>query len=408
MEVDKAPTLEFAETLEVRLLPYTPCLAHRHCQIKCVDPEDQMSVDSYFFASFQDSDRALHAIHQTLNERPASELPQVSEDLSSEAQAESDAVEAHKKEESEKSGPLGLKKLGSVLKPLLHRSSDNHDESVKEGGAKTLSIPFLGHKHKQSNDSMETLRMEASQDIPRRVESDDSDGYPPRQTGDPPSGYNQDAKGGWGWMKKPSKIFGTSPTQVTTLGRSPSGASNKIHKSPKVNMSGLTDSPTRLVGARGARTRGESVTEVVESNQHDDDGDSSDDESDDGHNETANRNARWSFSSSTHSERGGYSMMEHSESAHQEHAKTARKFRKVFALGEKEELIERESLVVCKPDIDTDAPSDFPGYLYRVLPVHGRFFVSSNYLCFRSSQLLYKTKVSHLRTPEDQANPMIG
>ena len=38
--------------------------------------------------------------------------------------------------------------------------------------------------------------------------------------------------------------------------------------------------------------------------------------------------------------------------------------------------------------------ADFPGYLYRVLPVSGRFFVSTNYFCFRSSQLLYKTKVS--------------
>jgi sterol 3beta-glucosyltransferase len=31
-----------------------------------------------------------------------------------------------------------------------------------------------------------------------------------------------------------------------------------------------------------------------------------------------------------------------------------------------------------------------------VLPVSGRFFVSTNYFCFRSSQLLYKTKVSRL------------
>jgi len=44
----------------------------------------------------------------------------------------------------------------------------------------------------------------------------------------------------------------------------------------------------------------------------------------------------------------------------------------------------------------TDA--DFPGYLYRVLPVSGRFFVSTNYFCFRSSQLLYKTRVH--RSPD--------
>ena len=36
---------------------------------------------------------------------------------------------------------------------------------------------------------------------------------------------------------------------------------------------------------------------------------------------------------------------------------------------------------------------DFPGWLYRVLPVSGRIFISTNYLCFRSSQILYKTKM---------------
>jgi len=41
----------------------------------------------------------------------------------------------------------------------------------------------------------------------------------------------------------------------------------------------------------------------------------------------------------------------------------------------------------------TNLTADFPGCLYRVLPVSGRFFVSTNYFCFRSSQLLYKTKM---------------
>lgn len=40
--------------------------------------------------------------------------------------------------------------------------------------------------------------------------------------------------------------------------------------------------------------------------------------------------------------------------------------------------------------------ADFSGSLYRVLPVHGRFFISTNYFCFRSSALLYKTRVSRL------------
>lgn len=43
--------------------------------------------------------------------------------------------------------------------------------------------------------------------------------------------------------------------------------------------------------------------------------------------------------------------------------------------------------------VSAETGTDFPGFLYRVLPVSGRFFVSTNYFCFRSSQLLYKTKV---------------
>ena len=91
--------------------------------------------------------------------------------------------------------------------------------------------------------------------------------------------------------------------------------------------------------------------------------------------------------------RSDFSMMEQSESGNREDAETAKKFRNVFSLSEKEELIDRESVTYKLIEL-TDA--DFPGYLYRVLPVSGRFFVSTNYFCFRSSQLLYKTKVDCL------------
>lgn len=51
-----------------------------------------------------------------------------------------------------------------------------------------------------------------------------------------------------------------------------------------------------------------------------------------------------------------------------------------------------------KPRVDENMSdlADFSGSLYRVLPVHGRFFISTNYFCFRSSALLYKTRVSRL------------
>lgn len=56
-------------------------------------------------------------------------------------------------------------------------------------------------------------------------------------------------------------------------------------------------------------------------------------------------------------------------------------------------LARRRNSLIVRPPGGRELMIDFPGFLYRVLPVSGRFFVSTNYFCFRSSQLLYKTKV---------------
>jgi hypothetical protein len=40
------------------------------------------------------------------------------------------------------------------------------------------------------------------------------------------------------------------------------------------------------------------------------------------------------------------------------------------------------------------AAADFPGYIYRLLPVYGRLYISNNYFCFKSSgPLASKTRV---------------
>jgi hypothetical protein len=49
--------------------------------------------------------------------------------------------------------------------------------------------------------------------------------------------------------------------------------------------------------------------------------------------------------------------------------------------------------VSCRIRRHTAKLSDCSGSLYRVIPVHGRFYISTNYFCFRSNHLLYKTKV---------------
>ncbi|WWC58506.1 uncharacterized protein I303_101049 [Kwoniella dejecticola CBS 10117] len=364
LEVERSPTLEFAETIEV----------------KCVDPEDNMSVESYFFASFQDNERAYGKIQALLDERPPMELPRISSAITIQQPAESldDSVNTIKRPTAPPDGSndsgFGIKKIGSVLKPLLSRSNDqvNETESNKSG----LSIPFLSNRtHKTSQDSLETVRHQPiMEDEVESPDEDYEDGYPPRQSGAPPAGMaHDDHRNSWGpsWIRKPAtKIFGTSPGSASTLGRSPE------------YQYGQGISRTSTDTSRTGPQKKHSVTEIVEPAMPNE-SDSSDDESSRRPSASSTkRSQRASFASDVsgssqlgHS-RSDFSVMEASETGQREDEETANKFRDVFALSEKEELIDH-----------------FPGYLFRVLPVSGRFFVSTNYFCFRSSQLLYKTKM---------------
>ncbi|OCF41403.1 sterol 3-beta-glucosyltransferase [Kwoniella heveanensis CBS 569] len=359
LEIDRSPTLEFAETIE----------------IKCVDPEDQMSVDSYFFASFQDNERAYNSIQLLLDQRPSTELPRVSSAVTIQQSPEQldDSYNTIKRppsvaESTSTANPLGLKKIGSVLRPLLSRGGDKAHEDESSGFKKpSLSIPFLSPKtHKTSHDSLETVCDDQSVEVAEDSSQDYDDGYPPRQSGQPPAHMQDENRNNWGpsWMRKPaSKIFGSSPSGTSLSNRS-------------------LPSTTRT-GTRTGRGKQSSVTEVVEPavpNEYESDDDDLSRQL--SRSASSKRAARMSFASDVSSgsqmtkSRSDYSVLEASETGQREDDETAAKFRSVFALNEKEELIDH-----------------FPGYLYRVLPVSGRFFVSTNYFCFRSSQLLYKTKM---------------
>jgi len=347
LDVEKSPTLEFAETIEVR----------------CVDSEDQMSVDSYFFASFHDGDKALKSIRQRLDARPSSDLPANDSAITLPTDGSAPQKQRTTQEGASHAASSGFKKLGSLLKPILHGSSSKHDDSHKDE---------VFERDEISHDSQETLTPE----VPV------NDGYPPRQSGAAPAGMNEE-KGWGGKLFKPvSKILGTSPTSSTHVRTSSSGLSGhpSEHRRASDHLADQLNIRQHL-----SRTGGhgrEHVTEVVEPTVNDGTNTDSEDE----HETQESRVARMSFTSSGEQ---GYSMMEQTEEDDEEYAKTARKFRSVFSLSEKEELIDRE----LPSTILTMLMKDFPGYLYRVLPVSGRFFVTPNYFCFRSSQLLYKTKV---------------
>jgi len=348
LDVEKSPTLEFAETIEVR----------------CVDSEDQMSVDSYFFASFHDGDKALKSIRQRLDARPSSDLPANDSAITLPTDGSAPQKQRTTQEGASHAATSGFKKLGSLLKPILHGSSSKHDDSHKDE---------VFEREDFSHDSQETLTPE----VPVR------DGYPPRQSGAAPAGMNEE-KGWGGKLFKPvSKILGTSPTSSTHVRTSSSGRSGHPSEHRRASDHLADQLHIRQHLSRTGGDGREQVTEVVEPTVND--GTTTDSENE--HETQESRVARMSFTSSREQ---GYSMMDQTEEDDEEYAKTARKFRSVFSLSEKEELIDRKSL-------DTPATMlmiDFPGYLYRVLPVHGRFFVTPNYFCFRSSQLLYKTKVS--------------
>ncbi|OXG86709.1 sterol 3-beta-glucosyltransferase [Cryptococcus neoformans var. grubii Br795] len=343
VDVDMSPTLEFTETIE----------------IKCIDAEDQMSVDSYFFASFPNNDHAFSAIQKLVRERPSPpELPRISSATTIHANQESlDTSHATIKRHGTDSSAEKLvmashrpfRKISSILKPLILKSSgeephEEHSESPHHDDDDEAS--HLPHIEAISN----RQRPEEESD------NDDFDGYPPRQIGPPPPSMNDDARN-WrpSWIRKPaSKLFGNSPSGsfVSHPGRSP------------------TDSPTTVaesgpsLRSRTGRTKQSSVTEVLEPPIHHEEEGSEDEMSskpsvvDSNSAETARkRAARLSWTSETSSgsqmikSKSEFSMLG-SESGHSESAETIRKFRSFFALSDKEDLIDH-----------------FPGYLYRVLPM---------------------------------------
>lgn len=71
------------------------------------------------------------------------------------------------------------------------------------------------------------------------------------------------------------------------------------------------------------------------------------------------------------------------------------KFRTAFAFDGKEELLGCTSAhIVSSYSKLTLRTIDFPGYIYRLLPVFGRMYISTNFFCFKSSgPLTVRTRV---------------
>ena len=306
LDVEKSPTLEFAETLEVR----------------CVDSEDQMSVDSYFFASFQNGDKALKSIRDRLDARPSSDLPANDSAITLPTDESAPQKQRTTQEGASHAATSGFKKLGSLLKPILHGSSSKHDDHKEE--------PVF-ERPEGDNDSMETLTPAVQGE----------DGYPPRQSGTAPAGMNGE-KGWGGKLFKPvSKILGNSQSTTAHARRSSNQSSHPSeHRRASDHLADQLHIRQHLSRTSGNKGTRESVTEIVEPTIND--GTNTDSDSEDETHKSA-RATRMSFDSSAFNQEQGYSMMEHTEEDDAEYAKTAKKFQRVFSLSEKEELVDRMS-----------------------------------------------------------------
>lgn len=76
---------------------------------------------------------------------------------------------------------------------------------------------------------------------------------------------------------------------------------------------------------------------------------------------------------------------------------TTEKFRAAFAYDEKETLLGCTFISLRTDDLLFINNADFPGYIFRLLPLYGRLYVSTNFFCFKSSgPLTARTRVWNL------------
>lgn len=286
-----------------------------------MDPDDQMAVDSYFFASFANSERTIRSIRRLIDARPANQLPRMSSEQSDQiiAGAEEDEEQARQRKKHSHKGVLGgLKK---VLKPLV----GGHSHKDKE-------------KDTDSHASSETLHPGLEQHLVQETD-DGYDGYPPRQSGVPPA--DKDDKSWSEWLKKPVvKVLHSKPSHNNDLDRVSSSRSSTFHP--------IRSSKTRRTSRPGPGEP-ERVTEVVEpvvADSDDDEASSDDDRYHGRHRRRASRKERESFNSDMSDgsglERSNYAVVDGSKEGNHEEGEIVRKFRSVFSLSEKEELIDRK------------------------------------------------------------------
>jgi sterol 3beta-glucosyltransferase len=344
LDVEKSTAMDFSETIEVKVF----------------DKEEHFSVDSYFFAYFHDIPAALDQIrdavraYRLLPERGSPQMvldTTVARHLITPDRAASAPAEPTK--------AISGFSLTSLLRPLQETLSRTTAQNSPDNDSRPSAQPMSNgsldaeeftHISRRADSSFIPVTSSPQQLSPEEDVSKSltptpaayDHTYPPSTSNSSvdPDYHSLSREGSsWSvgvpsWLKGTRRVFGASTGSEQTLTQD-SSAVREMYSS--TTMSSLPSSRS---------TMGDMVFSVLETPEITVDADATE------------------------------------------------KFRAAFAYDEKETLLGCTSVLLFPANFSFFFISDFPGYLFRLLPVHGRLYISTNYFCFKSGgPLIARTRV---------------
>lgn len=307
-------------------------------EVKVIDKDEHYTIDSYFFAYFRDISSALTQI----------------QDVIAQYQATAPLVEVTDTTQPQRA--TGSPHFAHIDRTTSAPSNLSH-QSDASGGFKISSLLNLRPFSTTSTSTIDEAHApkgRLSEGLPTSPSRSAEGGSMQREPGSADT-----IMAGTSSIMSDVSVHTYPPSPSATL-QSP--ASNRTSVSSSWSVPGynwlrgkrIFSSPSSNV-EWGSRSGDSNVSEIVSSPNPDQSG----------------------LSASTDGGNLGFSILEASEDGKAADAGMQEKFRSIFALDEKEALL-----------------GYIPGSLFRVLPVFGRLYVSTNYFCFKSSQPLTKTRVS--------------
>ncbi|KAI0080011.1 hypothetical protein K474DRAFT_1658250 [Panus rudis PR-1116 ss-1] len=346
VDVERSSAMDFSETIEV----------------KVVDHSDTHSIDSYFFAYFHDLPAALEQIRDAVRASrglPAgcSPPPVIDTTVSRVTSAAPSASERTPTLTSADSIPRSLSSYGSRLSSLLRdtlplartisapaRSSQDEEEFThvnrRQGSSfmpVTISPESSMHEGKEPTRPPLVSQSSSSSATPTASSYLSNHTYPPSS-----------------WSSPPTSTIG-SHSRENSLSAWSVGVPSwlRVPSRSILNPFAASSSRPRMDKAASSPGSSTSVGKITEVLSH----------------------SIYPLNSANSApEFGFFSILEAPRNMLDQDV--VEKFHSSFAFDEKEELL-----------------GYFSGYIFRLLPIYGKLYISNNYFCFKASSLASKTKM---------------